>query len=65
MMTLKEWAVREGIDPATARQKAIRGTIPAEKIGRDWFIDEKIQNTDARVKSGKYIGFRNNKPLSN
>lgn len=50
MIPLKEWAIREGIQPATARQKAIRGTIPAFKIGRDWVIDDSIKNTDARIK---------------
>lgn len=55
---LIEWARRNGISPSTARQKAQRGTIPAVKHGRDWFIDEDAPNTDARVKSGKYIGWR-------
>lgn len=58
MIPLKEWAIREGISPATARQKAIRGSIPAVKRGRDWFIDEREKNTDGRLKSGKYIGWR-------
>ena len=59
-ITLKSWAEREGINPATARQKANRGTIPAEKIGRDWFINENFKNTDLRVKSGKYKNWRQN-----
>ena len=33
LIPLKEWAERENINPATARQKALRGTIPAVKMG--------------------------------
>lgn len=50
LITLKEWAERVGIDPATARQKAIRGAIPARKFGRDWVIEEDTPNTDHRKK---------------
>lgn len=40
-ITLKDWAIRHGIDPATARQKALRGGFAtAVKVGRDWMIDE-------------------------
>lgn len=58
LITLKEWAARVGIDPATARQKAARGNLPAVKMGRDWFIEEDTPNTDARIKSGKYKDWR-------
>ena len=44
LITLKQWAQRENINPATARQKALRGTIPAVKMGRDWFIEENEKN---------------------
>lgn len=50
LITLKEWALREGISPATARQRAIRGTLPAVKMGRDWFIEESTPNIDNRLK---------------
>ena len=59
LITLKEWALREGISPATARQRAIRGTLPAVKVGRDWLIEEDTPNTDGRIKSGKYKDWRN------
>ena len=59
LIPLKQWAENVGIDPATARQKAIRGTLPAVKMGRDWFIEENTKNTDNRVKSGKYKNWRN------
>ena len=50
MMPLKEWAKREGIDPATARQKILRGQLEAVKIGRDWWIDRDTRNVDHRKK---------------
>jgi hypothetical protein len=59
LITLKEWAIAHGINPATARQKAGRGGFKtARKIGRDWFIDENEENIDNRVKSGKYKNWR-------
>jgi len=59
MITLKEWAIAHDINPATARQKAGRGGFKtAQKIGRDWFIDEEEENIDNRVKSGKYKNWR-------
>ena len=48
IISLPEWAKLVGIDPATARQKALRGTIPAFKIGRNWVIDKNTPNTDKR-----------------
>lgn len=48
LIPLKQWAENVGINPATARQKAIRGAIPAEKIGRDWYIDDMVKNPDGR-----------------
>lgn len=58
LIPLKEWAERVGINPATARQKAGRGSIPAVKVGRDWLIEEDTPNTDKRVKSGNYANWR-------
>lgn len=53
-ITLKAWAEREGIDPATARQKALRGGFKtAMKVGRDWVIDEAEKRTDLRFKANK------------
>lgn len=51
MIPLKEWALNNGINPSTARQKANRGTIPAFKMGRDWFIDDNVPNFDKRRKN--------------
>ena len=46
---LKDWAEQHGIAPVTARQKAARGGFQtAEKVGRDWLIDEDEPYTDLR-----------------
>lgn len=60
LITLVEWSEMNGITPATARQNAARGKYKtAQKLGRDWFIDKDEENTDNRVKSGKYVNWRN------
>lgn len=60
LITLKEYAIRNGINPATARQKAGRGGYnTAIKIGRDWMIDDSEPHIDLRVKTGKYKNWRN------
>ena len=59
LITLKEWAEINGLESSTARQKAARGSFKtARKIGRQWFIDADEPNSDNRVKSGKYKGWR-------
>lgn len=51
---LKEYAIKHEKDPATARQRAIRGSFKtAEKIGRDWFIDEDEPWLDNRKNKDK------------
>ena len=61
LIPLKEYAERLGKNPVTARQKALRGGFKtAQKMGRDWFIDEDEPYGDNRIKSGNYIGFRDN-----
>ena len=54
LIPLKQWAEQVGIKPNSARRKAIRGSIPAVKISRDWLIEENTPNIDNRIKSGKY-----------
>lgn len=52
MITLAEWAKRNGLDESYVRQKARRGSLKtACKIGRDWFISEAEENTDNRKKA--------------
>ena len=59
LISLKEYAERNGKDPATARQMALRGGFQtAQKIGRDWLIDDHEPYPDRRVKTGKYKDFR-------
>ena len=53
MMPLKEWAVREGLAPATVRQKILRGQLDAIKVGRDWWIKKDTRNEDHRKKAAK------------
>ena len=54
LITLKDWAIRHGIDPATARQKALRGGFKtAEKVGRDWMIDDDEPKVDLRRKDAE------------
>lgn len=53
LIPLKEWAIRNGIAPATARQKAGRGALKtARKVGRDWMISRYEPNIDHRSKDG-------------
>lgn len=61
MILLKEYAERNQLNPMVCAQVAEQGKFrTARKIGRQWFIepDEPFAPVDGRVKSGKYIGFR-------
>lgn len=50
-ITLKEWAQAHGIDPATARQRALRGSFQtAKKIGDLWLIKKDEPLVDHRRK---------------
>ena len=52
-ISLTEYAELHGIDPATARQRAIRGAFKtAVKIGRNWVIDKHEPLVDHRRKEG-------------
>jgi hypothetical protein len=56
MISITEYAKRHGKSPVSARQMAERGRFKtAQKIARNWIIDENEPYPDARVKSGKYI----------
>lgn len=57
IISLKEYAIRHGKSPVSVRQKALRGNFrTAQKVGRDWVIDENEPYIDERVTSGKYVG---------
>lgn len=54
LVSLAEYAGRNGIDPATVRQRVNRGAYrTARKIGRNWVIDKNEPHVDHRFKSGK------------
>lgn len=60
LISLAEYAKLKGINPATVRQRALRGAYQtAKKIGRNWVIDKNEPHMDHRVKSGKYIKGKN------
>ena len=62
LITLKEFAERNGRSADSARQKANRGGFrTAQKIGRDWLIDEDEHYSDNREKSGEYKNWRKKK----
>lgn len=51
LISLTEWAAREGITDSAARKKAVAGRLrTAQKIGRNWVIDDSEQNADYRRK---------------
>lgn len=51
LITLKEWAARNGVKHNTARRRALAGSLPAIKVGRDWMIEENAVFTDRRKKN--------------
>ena len=55
MIPLAEYARRQGRRPDVARHMVGRGGFKtAQKMGRDWFIDENESWPDRRVTTGKY-----------
>ena len=59
MISLSEYAAKHGKANTTVRQMAERGGFKtAQKIARNWIIDENEPYPDARIKSGKYVDWR-------
>lgn len=59
LISLTEYAKRNGKSPDTARKMALRGGFStARKIGRDWLIDDAELYPDKRIKTGRYVGCR-------
>lgn len=59
IIPLSEYARRHGKSTSAARKMAVRGGFStARKIGHTWLIDDAEEYPDGRVKSGKYIGWR-------
>lgn len=60
LISLAEYAAQHGKAATSARKLAQRGRFEtAQKIGRNWAIDDAEPWPDRRVKTGKYIGWRN------
>lgn len=65
MISLAEYAARNGKRDATARQMALRGGFEtAQKIGRNWVIDEREPWPDRRFKNGQYQNWRDESKIS-
>lgn len=47
-VTIREYAKIHGVNPANVRQKILRGTLEAERLGNEWLIDKNTPYTDAR-----------------
>ena len=59
LISLIEYGERHGKNRATVRQKANRGGfLTAQKIGRDWFIDEDEPYSDNRETNGDCKNWR-------
>ena len=64
MISLAEYAAMHGKSPVTVRQMAARGGFQtAQKIARNWIIDENEPYPDGRVKTGKYRNWRKDGPV--
>ena len=51
LISLAEYAKLQGVDPATVRQRALRGVYrTARKIGRNWVIDKNEPHRDHRFR---------------
>lgn len=58
LISLVEYAERNGKAPANARQMAARGSFQTvRKIGRNWVIEDTEPWPDRRVKTGAYVGW--------
>lgn len=56
LISLPEYAARHGKAESSARRMAMRGGFKtAQKIGRNWIVDDSEPWPDRRIKSGKYI----------
>ena len=59
LISLGEYAAKNGKDSGNLRKLIAQGRLPAQKIGHQWVIDEETPlPPDKRVKSGEYRGWR-------
>lgn len=62
LISLVEYAARHGKTDSAARRMALKGAFEtAQKIGRNWVVDDAEPWPDRRVKSGKYRDWRKQK----
>jgi hypothetical protein len=62
LLPLVEYAAKVHRDPASIRQRILRGNFPsAVKMGRNWFVPEDAPYDDNRVTSGEYVGLKRNR----
>ena len=63
LISLTEYAKKNGRSVRQIRQKAAAGGFAtAQKIARNWVIEEGEPYIDKRIKSGKYKDARKNNP---
>jgi hypothetical protein len=58
LITIKQYAELHQVDPSTIRHRIQRGSTKAQKVGRDWLIEEEEPYDDKRMRTGKYKGWR-------
>ena len=50
LIPIKEYAEKHGIDPATVRQRILRGAMPgAVKLANSWFVPRDLPLIDNRL----------------
>lgn len=51
LIPIKDYAKMHGIDPATVRQRIMRGVMPgAVKLANSWFVPRDLPLVDNRVR---------------
>lgn len=51
LIPIKDYAEMHGIDPATVRQRILRGAMPgAVKLANSWFVPRDLPLVDNRVR---------------
>lgn len=59
LISLMEYAAKHSKDPDNTRKLAAAGRFAtAQKIGRNWVIDDSEPWPPRKVKSGAYVGWR-------
>lgn len=61
LISAAEYARLHNIDPGNLRRYLAQGRVQGFKIGKQWVISKDAQPPkDSRIKSGEYIGWREN-----